>query len=290
MKIRNNLEGKRFGRLTVTKFYEGNAKGRYKWECLCECGNSTCVERSDLTCGKVLSCGCLKNEIQSKRLLEDLTGKIFNSLEVLHQAGRTQSGKVQWSCLCKCGTTTVVTTGSLKNGQKSCGKCPKVYNTTLDAYKSWEAMRQRCLNPKSTHYSFYGGRGIMISAAWESFEVFYADMGDRPEGYTLERVDCEQGYSKENCKWDTRSNQAYNTRMQVNNTSGKTGVTWSEKDGKWISRIGFQGKQINLGGFLSYEGAVVARELAEIKYYGFLKDKPVGVGLRKMNSNWEPLE
>ena len=154
MKIRNNLEGKRFGRLTVTKFYEGNAKGRYKWECLCECGNSTCVERSDLTCGKVLSCGCLKNEIQSKRLLEDLTGKIFNSLEVLHQAGRTQSGKVQWSCLCKCGTTTVVTTGSLKNGQKSCGKCPKVYNTTLDAYKSWEAMRQRCLNPKSTHYSF----------------------------------------------------------------------------------------------------------------------------------------
>ena len=289
MKIRKNLEGEKFGRLTVIKFYDGNIKGRYKWECLCECGNSSYVERSDLTTGKVLSCGCLKSEITSNRLVDDLTGKIFNDLKVVSQAGRTNAGKVKWNCVCVCGNNIVASGGSLKRGQKSCGKCG-VRNTGSAAYKSWEAMRQRCLNPNSTHYEYYGGRGITIDESWGSFEVFYADMGERPEGYTLERIDCNLGYSKENCKWDTRSNQSYNTRMQVNNTSGKTGVTWSEKDGRWLARIGFQGKQINLGSFIDYDSAVKARQAAEIKYFGFLKDKPVGVGLRKMNTNWEPLE
>ena len=82
-------------------------------------------------------------------------------------------------------------------------------------YCTWQSMKTRCSNPNHKHYSRYGGRGIKYDPSWEKFQNFYTDMGERPEGYTLERIDNEKGYSKDNCIWATRKQQSRNTKSNV---------------------------------------------------------------------------
>lgn len=79
-------------------------------------------------------------------------------------------------------------------------------------YRSWEAMKYRCDNPSYSCFSDYGGRGIAYCDRWEKFENFLADMGPRPDGMTLDRVDCEKGYSPENCRWADVKTQRRNRR------------------------------------------------------------------------------
>ena len=78
------------------------------------------------------------------------------------------------------------------------------------AYISWKHMRGRCLRKTHKDYRFYGGRGIRICKRWRKFENFLADMGDRPEGLTLERKNNNRGYCKSNCRWATRKDQVAN--------------------------------------------------------------------------------
>lgn len=78
-------------------------------------------------------------------------------------------------------------------------------------YRSWQSMRNRCLNPKATDYKYYGGRGIRIVPAWDSFEVFLADMGRRPyPDSTLDRERGDEDYGPNNCRWASRRDQARN--------------------------------------------------------------------------------
>jgi hypothetical protein len=82
---------------------------------------------------------------------------------------------------------------------------------TSTEYRSWQQMKNRCLNPRSRNWSYYGGRGITIDPRWHQFETFLADMGRKPApDYTLERKDNNMGYSKGNCIWATRQTQARN--------------------------------------------------------------------------------
>jgi hypothetical protein len=107
-------------------------------------------------------------------------------------------------------------------------------------YKSWWGMRNRCLNVNSIDYKNYGGRGITVCERWLKFENFFEDMSPKPVGLTLERINNDKGYSMENCKWATRTEQSRNRRFNRYFTlNGKTQnlTDWSRETGLKVTTI-----------------------------------------------------
>lgn len=101
-------------------------------------------------------------------------------------------------------------------------------------YHVWVGMRQRCANPADRSYPAYGGRGITVAAEWDQFERFYADMGEKPPGMSLGRIDNDQGYSKENCRWETPLQQGNNkrsSRVITHNGRSQTVAQWAREFG-----------------------------------------------------------
>lgn len=89
-------------------------------------------------------------------------------------------------------------------------------NSEYRCYNIYNGMKQRCTNPNAENYKFYGGRGITVCDRWlESFTNFLEDMGDRPQGYQLDRIDNSKGYSPENCRWVQPIENSSNTRRNV---------------------------------------------------------------------------
>src|SRR5574344_1158020 len=205
---------------------------------------------------------------------KDLVGKRFSRLVVIRECEfRNRFGHIMWECLCDCGTSVVASTSSLTcKDRTSCGCRRKEIDEKgterhgfcsggfkQPTYISWQSMKSRCRNPKETGYEYYGGRGITYDPEWELFENFYRDMGERPEGMSLDRIDVNGNYCKENCRWATGSEQMYNQRKRKTNTSGRTGVSFYTKRGKWSAEICIDNTKIKLGLFLSFEDAVKAR-------------------------------
>lgn len=204
----------------------------------------------------------------------ELKSQQFGKLFVLDEAGYDRKGNILWECLCDCSKSTTVRGYHLKSGHtKSCGCLLKNCHIThgkarTPEYRIWESMIQRCNNPKDTAYHNYGKRGIQVCKEWLSFINFFKDMGERPEGLTIERCDNSLGYFKENCKWETRFKQSQNQRMRNDNTTGIRGVVWHKQCQKYQARIMIEGKNYNIGIFETREQAAVARRNAELQYWG----------------------
>lgn len=175
---------------------------------------------------------------------EDITGIKFGRLLAIDLSHRDKKGRPYWNCICDCGNKRVVDIYSLKSGRtKSCSCLQKekasnsAYNKShgmsfSPTYKSWESMYTRCTNPKSIGWKNYGGRGIKLSKRWMTFSNFLEDMGERPEGKTLDRIDVNGNYCKENCRWSTpkhQGNNRRNNRRITHEGETKTVAEWADK-------------------------------------------------------------
>lgn len=178
---------------------------------------------------------------------EDLTGRVFGRLMVIGFDHMNSHRASMWACRCSCGIEKAVLRASLINGlTRSCGCFHKEQISTSNGmaetsfYHRWEGLIARCTNKKDRSWSGYGGRGIKVCNEWLEFNNFRHDMHQEylehierhgAKNTSLDRIDNEGPYSKENCRWATRKEQANNRRSNrlielegQRNTVGR----WSE--------------------------------------------------------------
>lgn len=131
-------------------------------------------------------------------------------------------------------------------------------------YKVWADMVQRCTNPNRAQYADWGGRGIKVCERWRnSFLAFYHDMGDRPEGMSIDRIDVDGNYEPGNCRWADTYEQAQNKGLMKANKTGIPGVWWYAERGVYKACINIQGKLRHLGYTPDFFEACCLRKSAE---------------------------
>jgi hypothetical protein len=142
-------------------------------------------------------------------------GTIFGRLSVIEEVEKRGAHRY-FSVRCACGGMSIVCYPNLKSGNtKSCG-CEKGLTrhgmAGTPTHRIWLGLRTRCFNPKDTSFHNYGGRGISVDPRWDDFNMFLADMGERPPGMDLDRIDNSGNYEPGNCRWATRTANLRNTR------------------------------------------------------------------------------
>lgn len=175
----------------------------------------------------------------------DLVKQKFGRLTIIRYYGQNKWNNYLWLCLCNCGKDKIVRNSHLINGEiKSCG-CLKTEKTKQrmmthghtknnkwsGVYQSWSNMITRCTNSSSNEYKNYGGRGITVCQRWLKFENFLKDMGERPRGHQIDRINNDKGYYLKNCRWTTPKQQARNRRTnRLITFNGKTKclANWAE--------------------------------------------------------------
>ena len=172
-------------------------------------------------------------------------GMVFGRLTTISKA----DGK-RWSCLCSCGNTTITPVQNLNSGKaKSCGclagemssaRSTKHGGHGTKAYQVWDAMLQRCTNKNFKQWDDYGGRGITVCDEWMDFSNFLRDMSQPPKGFTIDRIDNNSGYNKDNCEGVSRIDQQPNRRNSHRitfNGQTKPMIEWAEILGLHIGSV-----------------------------------------------------
>jgi len=163
----------------------------------------------------------------------DMVGQRFGKLTVLKRAGSDKGRNALWLCQYDDGEKRIIQGGTLRVGSNK-GKFPRHGLSHTKLHAVWRIMLDRCNNKNKKSYSCYGGRGITVCKRWHNFLNFYNDMGECPEGLTIERIDNDGNYEPSNCKWATRQEQGNNTKTNVIiNYNGQrlTIAQWARKIG-----------------------------------------------------------
>ena len=284
--------GHKFGYLEVIEELEsirdkrGNLQRVLKLQCFC--GNIIERQLFNLRYSKGSTCGCSR-----PARVVDLTGRKFGKLTALSPTQEKNSNNsIIWECICDCGNLIKIGGNRLLHeGKEDCGcsfvpaKTSKVEGKLVSkrmskhgmsdtgTYTSWQKMLSRATTDE--YADFYSD--VTVCDRWTpskggSFENFLADMGERPDKHSINRVNGAKIYSPETCEWADFSVQSFDQRMKSTNTSGRTGVRWREERGVWEARISKDDKKTIVYYGPSFEEACAAREAAEIELYGFTKE------------------
>jgi len=196
-------------------------------------------------------------------VLKDMTNMKYGRLFVESRADNRRKKIARWNCVCDCGAKVVVDGARLRNGNtKSCGCYKRERTSEIKAthghcknrkdsktYTSWRGMVDRATNPNHKSASYYMLRGITVCDRWQSFENFLADMGERPEGMCIDRIDNNGNYEPGNCRWVSH-------RINCNNTSK-------------ARKIDFHGYKVSLSKLASLTDIPRRTLLRRLKKYGW---------------------
>lgn len=209
----------------------------------------------------------------------ELAGKSFGLLTAIAIVGKRDKCNV-WRCVCVCGNETTATASQLTHGaRRSCG-CGKYASRAprpdvaaknranakhglcdTPTYRSWQQMRKRCQNPDDKDYHNYGERGITVCDKWQEFLGFIGDMGMRPKGYTLGRIDNDGNYEPGNCRWETPVQQGRNKRVNVLvSFNGK-----SQCVAEWAEEVGLERKTLEYRIRIGWDASRALTTLSLIK-------------------------
>lgn len=183
----------------------------------------------------------------------DLENKRFGRLLVISRYGTGIDGHATWRCVCDCGGEAIANSATLKRGHKnSCGclhrermsKFRKTHGMSHTiTWNSWMGAKDRCFRKTHVAFNYYGGAGISMCDKWKnSFEAFYADMGERPKGTTLDRIDNSKGYEPGNCRWA-------NQKIQSNNSGWPRFITFrgeTKNLSEWAVGLGMNINSVRL--------------------------------------------
>lgn len=213
---------KRYGHLVVIG--ESQNSNAHSFDFRCDCGNIVSFPPYRVFTTGQKSCGKCKTSYKdiSRINLSDYLNKHNNMLTVIGVSKKRSDNRCYLECLCDCGNKTFVTPYQFKSGAvKSCGCLLKTSpnrkdgRSTHELYGLWFQMISRCENPSNHKYKDYGKRGISVCEEWHNFWTFVSwsnSIGGRPKGFTLDRIDVNDNYEPNNCRWADSKTQSLNKR------------------------------------------------------------------------------
>jgi hypothetical protein len=210
--------GQKTNKWTVIRQVAGLRRGKH-FECYCECGYVKIIPHYALKMGKTKQCQLCQRQAVVK------IGDSFGAWQIIEELiERTSWGARRYKCQCVCGIISIVGVGDLRSGKsKQCISCHISKKNTshglskTPTYRIWAGIIGRCLNINNVDYRLYGGRNIKFYLPWQKFENFLKDMGERPRGMEIDRIDPDGDYEPKNCRWVTHQENVANRRMSSQN-------------------------------------------------------------------------